>query len=122
MIYTSNYSTASKLKGNPYFVRISVTQPSWTQTHDSVPTLFPDAQMLWGYKDGRVTDQEYTRRYRIQLERNWEQIASEMKRLAARAQGRPIVLLCWCGKGRFCHRRLFAEWWKEQTGEEIKEI
>lgn len=46
-----------------------------------------------------------------------------------KAAGRREVLLC-CfeslapdkvAEGQWCHRRLFADWWKEKTGEEIAE-
>jgi hypothetical protein len=35
-----------------------------------------------------------------------------------------VVVLCFCdvnGPG-FCHRRVFAEWWEEKTGQEVPEL
>lgn len=40
------------------------------------------------------------------------------------AGGREPVLLCFC-KGeqtQYCHRRLFAQWWQDETGERVKEL
>ena len=37
---------------------------------------------------------------------------------------RSLVLLCFCklGEVTHCHRRIFAQWWQEQTGESVPEL
>ena len=36
--------------------------------------------------------------------------------------GENAVLLCWEGKGKFCHRRLVADWFKEKLNTEVPEL
>ena len=40
--------------------------------------------------------------------------------------GKPVVLLCFedirKGGDNWCHRSVFAKWWKERTGEVISEL
>jgi hypothetical protein len=38
--------------------------------------------------------------------------------------GTPIVLCCFedVHAGKECHRRIFTQWWKEQSGEELPEL
>jgi len=39
--------------------------------------------------------------------------------------GKDVVLLCFEDlrkPDKWCHRRIFAEWWQEQTGEKVKEL
>lgn len=44
--------------------------------------------------------------------------------IARAARGKAAVLLCYENvlKNEDCHRRDFAEWWKDRTGEEVKEL
>jgi hypothetical protein len=30
--------------------------------------------------------------------------------------------LCWCSPGEFCHRRVWADWHLEKTGQEVSEL
>jgi len=44
--------------------------------------------------------------------------------LATESPG-PYALLCYESLGKpgvFCHRQIFAEWWREQTGEVVSEL
>lgn len=75
----------------------------------------------------KVTDrEEFTRRYRERLERSgWRKIGNALTAIA-REQGAPgVVLLCFedvTKPGEWCHRRIFAEWWQEQTGQVVLEL
>ena len=43
----------------------------------------------------------------------------------AKAENKTLVLLCFEDirkPGNWCHRTLFAEWWKKHTGETIEEL
>lgn len=40
-----------------------------------------------------------------------------------RANGKPVVLMCFCGPDHeFCHRWLFAEWFEREAGVPIHEL
>lgn len=123
MIYTSNYSRACRLDRSRYcLVRISVTKPGWFEQDGSVPALFPDFGLVQGYKDGSVSEAAYTERYTAHLNGRETAIRSEIARVKELTGGRDLVLLCWCAKGVFCHRHLFAQWWTEHTGEPVQEL
>jgi len=38
------------------------------------------------------------------------------------ALGSNVVLLCWEAPGKFCHRHLVAQWFKEKLGIDVEEI
>lgn len=106
-------------------VRISKTMPRGVTVDYYSSVLEPSGRILWGYKDGTVSKEQYTKEYLENLERNKTTILREIdsiKVLAARSGKKDIVLLCWCAKGAFCHRRLFARWYEEKTGEKIEEL
>lgn len=109
MVYTSNYfnkETKKMIK-----VRISLTVPSGYTADDAWLDVAPDWKGLLGpHKNGQIDDNEYTRRYIARLDTNANRIIGQYKALLQRHKGKDIVLLCWCGKGKFCHRRLLAEW------------
>ncbi|MGZ4303127.1 MAG: DUF488 family protein [Gaiellaceae bacterium] len=42
--------------------------------------------------------------------------------ISAEHDGRGLVLLCFEKPGQFCHRRVLAEWWEEQTGQHVPEL
>jgi hypothetical protein len=52
-------------------------------------------------------------------------IQDSLSRIATESGNLPLVLLCFCDlsqAGCFCHRRIFADWWQEKTGQEVKEL
>ena len=69
---------------------------------------------------------EFELAYRSRLERvDVEGIHLLLARLAGNAGAEGVVLLCYEDlevEGEWCHRRVFAEWWQEQTGEEVVEL
>jgi len=72
----------------------------------------------------KITDQElFSVAYRKLLDQHgigkFQQIFS---RITAAKSGRPLALLCYEPKGEFCHRLLFAAWWREMTGDEVPEL
>jgi hypothetical protein len=52
-------------------------------------------------------------------------IEADFHRISAANDNRGLVLLCFCDltvTGGHCHRRLFASWWTERTGQEVPEL
>lgn len=70
------------------------------------------------------TDEEFTERYRAMLDSHGvARIRTELETISQLNGGKDIVLLCFddVSKG-LCHRTIFAQWWQEKTGEEVKEL
>ncbi len=53
-----------------------------------------------------------------------EKIAAVLTKISDEVGGRPLALLCYedVHAGQVCHRRMFAAWWEEQTGQVVKEL
>ena len=81
----------------------------------------PDDQVLWAYKRGEVTDEQYTELYFQRLRKN---IAAHPEAFEAFLQMEgPIAAACYCRAGKFCHRHLFVEFMQEvadDNGYELK--
>lgn len=105
---TSYFSKYKKVNG----VSIAVGAPNWFKG-EIYPDLFPTWELVNNYK---VTGDEevYTKAYheKILSKLNPEKVYDDL-------QGK--VVLCWEGKGKFCHRRIVAKWLEDNLGVEIEE-
>jgi hypothetical protein len=99
--------------GNPRFIPGA---GQWPRCNEIVP---------WNLL--RIEDRgEFTARYRGRLETHGAvAIGVRLREIHEQHDGRPLALLCYedlTQPGLYCHRRLFADWWHEQTGEVIPEL
>ncbi len=98
-LFTGYYA---KHGNHPNAVAISQGVPEWF--HGRVNKLVaPDWDIIMAYKNGQITEEEYTKRYTAQLDR-----IGINKILTSFKDG--DVLLCYEKSGRFCHRHILAEW------------
>ena len=68
---------------------------------------------------------EFEQAYLAGLEKiGAEKIAQALLKISHEHGGKPLALLCYenTHDGDTCHRRMFADWWKEQTGQEVPEL
>jgi uncharacterized protein YeaO (DUF488 family) len=122
-IFTSYYANVKKIEG--YKVQISVSVPTDALVDYNFGSISPDKSTLWNHKNKVINNAQYTAEYMTKLNANKEQILAEMKQIIANAnlaKEDRVILLCWEGKSKFCHRHLFADWYKQQTGTEITEL
>lgn len=89
-------------------------RPWWLPSLPSIPELAPSTSLLADYKKKRIGWEEYTPRYIAQLE---ELGISRIEDLLED----DMVLLCWEGPDKHCHRHLLAEWLRER-GHDVREI
>jgi hypothetical protein len=69
--------------------------------------------------------EEFTALYRRRLDQiGIDRVRDRLLEVAAAAGTRELVLLCYedVRAGLLCHRQVFANWWFEQTGEEVPEL
>ena len=125
-IWTSRYSNRELKSGRYFPVGISLGQPKWPlgyEVRNQCFSLAPKRYML---------DIEDKEKYRTAYIRKIEDIGTAkiiamVRKMAqeAASERKELVLLCYedvrDGES-WCHRTMFAEWWKEKTGEEIKEL
>jgi uncharacterized protein (DUF488 family) len=103
---TSNFAKSSK---DPNAVAISQGIPKW-YTGRRYLALAPSWALV------KVEDEAlYRRLYH-------EQVLSKLDPLAVFDElGPDAVLLCWEAPGKFCHRRVVAEWFEEALGVTVNE-
>ena len=79
-----------------------------------------------GYMFEMEDEGEFRRLYRARLHRlTVTRAAALLQEVSDAHGGRPLVLLCFedvTQPGEWCHRRIFAGWWAEKTGEEVPEL
>jgi hypothetical protein len=77
--------------------------------------LVPPGDLLRRYHNRKMTDDLYAVEYiaRVLGQLDARQVVAEL--------GADAILLCWEGPGRFCHRRLVAEWIERETGVVVPE-
>lgn len=106
-------------------VRTSVGAPRWKlkyEMHATLKILAPSYAML------KLPYEVYKERYLEQLEaHSVTKIHQQFESLLRTYQkyGDRLVLLCFedvIGKGDWCHRRMFAKWWEEKTGQTVPEL
>lgn len=78
--------------------------------------LTPDHKMLIGYKQGKVTQEEFKVRYLAKLD---ALLAKEGIDAFQELNG--LILLCYEKRGEFCHRHILAEWLRSH-GFEVTEV
>ena len=122
---TSYYAAAAKLDRKAFFlVRTSLGSPRFLKCDCSLPAMTPESEFL------DLEEGSYKRKYVAMLNRiGVPAFKKHFQELKKAAKGREVVLLCFeslsaenVADGQFCHRRIFADWWKKQTGETIEEI
>lgn len=123
MIYTSRFSNPELQTGKYTAIRISVGVPRWNvgyQISGAISELMPKG--IFGKYEKKA---DFEVEYRKRLE--CIGVSYIRKRLADCEQpGKDTVLLCYedvrKGESDWCHRRIFADWWREKTGEVIPEL
>jgi len=78
----------------------------------------PTWDMVRGYKNGKINEEEYTLLYMDILEENEQRILDAFSFYATLTQ--KIALACYCRAGDFCHRILLAKWLAEKLGWEYE--
>lgn len=124
MIYTSRFSNPELRSGKYTAVRISLGTPKWPLGYNldaELPDLMP-----FGLLNKFDTYEDFKPAYFARLnQKGVQRILTQLQRLE-RQTGKDVVLLCYedirKGPEDWCHRRAFAEWWLEVTGEVIPEL
>jgi rubrerythrin len=78
-----------------------------------------------GWMLGIKSDERFEKLYVAQLERlGVERISDLLQAISDEEGGKDLALLCYedVHAREVCHRRMFARWWTEQTGQEVPEL
>jgi hypothetical protein len=115
--HTSYFASKKLGYANMNIVGISRSVPKFVKMNINVfEPLCPSWGLITVYKEGRITDVQYTRNYHGAI---LDQLDPEK---IYQALGEDAVLLCWEGPGKFCHRHIVAEWLKSALKVNITEL
>jgi len=100
-------------------ISIAVGKPKYVEIDSEMKQLAPSWALLTDFRNDKINEDEYTERFRKQLDRL--DINSVISQLVKLANGKEPVLMCHCGKQHFCHRHIVAEWIEKKTGIDVEE-
>jgi len=66
----------------------------------------PEDAVLWAYKRGEVSDEDYTELYLKRLQEQFR-ASPEVFEQFLMNEG-PVAVACYCAAGKFCHRHVFV--------------
>lgn len=110
-IYTSYYARACKIFPDSLLVSISLGIPTGFNGR-IYRKLNPSQSLLSAYKSGRITETEYAEIY-------YNETLNKLDPFEVYNDLKGKVLLCYCGKDKFCHRHIVLEWLIDNLGEAI---
>lgn len=110
-VYSSYYARACKIFPSWRMVAISISIPDG---FDGIilRELNPTQQLLYDYKNGLCDEHEYEERY-------YSNVLSRLEAKSIYEKVKGKVLLCYCGKDKFCHRKLVLKWLADNLGENV---
>ena len=110
-VYTSYYARACKIIPDWRLVAISRGIPD-NFGGAIMRELNPSQELLYGYKNGNISDEEYREIY-------FNETLSTLNPVEIYNKLKGKVILCYCGKDSFCHRHLVIEWLGQNLGSEV---
>ena len=120
IIRTSYYYKVRNKAEDDYKVAISLTAPIGEYDSHAVK-LAPTQDMLWYYKNSFISEAEYTRMYK--------EILDKLKSDGALSgfvedfkEHDKVLLVCYEGKYKFCHRHILSEYLNKHYGLNITEL
>lgn len=103
-IYTSYFANLRNIPNSIEPIAISLYTPSFYKGKRALD-LAPSKDILDDYKGGKITEEEYRTRYlNLLIER-----AESLGDWCDYFKDKEVVLVCYEGKDKFCHRRILAE-------------
>lgn len=119
-VWTARYQNKRIPASGLVAVRITAGYPRFRLRYELAATV-RELAPIWTMFG--LADDEFTRRYRERLETvGVDRIRTILDGIRQSAGADP-VLLCFEDLTKApCHRRMFADWWTEQTGEPVLEL
>ena len=107
-VYSSYYARACKIVPNRRLVAISIGIPD-NFGGTILRELNPPQQLLYDYKNGLCNEEEYIYRY-------YSSVLSKLNPIEIYNKLKGKVILCYCGKDKFCHRHIVMNWLIKEVG------
>lgn len=122
---TSYFANFRKLDKEDY-VGVSIALYTPDNIMVRILDFAPSKNLLMRYKQGLVNEEQYTKEYTEQLDELFDDGSmvnhiSFLKRLE-KSEQKEVVLLCYEGKGKFCHRHILSKYINDKFNLDIREI
>lgn len=122
---TSYFANFRKLDKNKY-IAVSITRITPVGFDIKVEEFAPEKSTLFNYKNGKINEEQYTKEYTEQLDELFDDgiMVNTLSRLndLEKRYNKEVVLLCYEGKEKFCHRHILSKYINEKFNLDIREI
>lgn len=123
-LFTLNYKNFRPTMGTP--VQTSNGRPRWKLPYD-LTLKCQEVYPAWKLVKSNLDKAAFTEQYHAGLDAvGVDVLASRFRALATAGGDERLVLLCFEDIAKsvddWCHRRMFADWWEDRTGEAVREL
>lgn len=119
-IFTSYYKKVEQQGPRYTLVQVSNSKPSWFPWDViELKEVYPKWAIVSGLKNGEISEDEFRDIYSEQLSKlDASVILDKLQYFSEQNNNKDVVLLCYEGSNKFCHRHILAEW----LGQDIIEL
>ena len=122
---TSYFDNFIKLDKNKY-IAVSIARITPVGFDIKVEEFAPEKSTLFNYKNGKINEEQYTKEYTEQLDELFDDgiMVNTLSRLnnLEKRYNKEVVLLCYEGKEKFCHRHILSKYINDKFNLDIREI
>ena len=122
---TSYFANFRKLDKNKY-IAVSIARITPVGFDIKVEEFAPEKSTLFNYKNGKINEEQYTKEYTEQLDELFDDgiMVNTLSRLndVEKRYNKEVVLLCYEGKEKFCHRHILSKYINDKFNLDIREI
>ena len=122
---TSYFANFRKLDKNKY-IAVSIARITPVGFDIKVEEFAPEKSTLFNYKNGKINEEQYTKEYTEQLDELFDDgiMVNTLSRLNSleKRYNKEVVLLCYEGKEKFCHRHILSKYINDKFNLDIREI
>lgn len=122
---TSYFANFRKLDKNKY-IAVSIARITPVGFDIKVEEFAPEKSTLFNYKNGKINEEQYTKEYTEQLDELFDDgsMVNTLSRLTnlEKRYNKEVVLLCYEGKEKFCHRHILSKYINDKFNLDIREI
>ena len=122
---TSYFANFRKLDKNKY-IAVSIARITPVGIDIKVEEFAPEKSTLFNYKNGKINEEQYTKEYTEQLDELFDDgiMVNTLSRLndVEKRYNKEVVLLCYEGKEKFCHRHILSKYINDKFNLDIREI
>ena len=122
---TSYFANFRKLDKNKY-IAVSIDRITPVGFDIKVEEFAPEKSTLFNYKNSKINEEQYTKEYTEQLDELFDDgiMVNTLSRLnnLEKRYNKEVVLLCYEGKEKFCHRHILSKYINDKFNLDIREI